>query len=88
MKNPDFMKKVFYFFDMEPKEVDEIKNHLTTYGCTECSNKNIQILRWVPSTWYVNCSECNIIYKFDFVELKAERVDVSWDHLLKIVVTP
>jgi len=85
MKNPDFMKKGF---DIESKEVDEIRNHLTTYGCTECSSKDIQILRWVPSTWYVNCPDCGIIYKFDFVELKAERIDVSWSALLKIVVTP
>lgn len=85
MKNPDFMKKGF---DIESKEVDEIRNHLTTYGCTECSNKNIKILRWVPSTWYVNCSDCNIIYKFDFGNLKAERVNVSWDELLRIAVTP
>jgi len=81
MKNSDFMKKGF---NIEVKQVDEIKNHLTTYGCTECSNKDIHILRWIPGIWYVNCLDCGIIYKFDFNELKAVRVDLSWTHLLKI----
>jgi len=83
MKNTAFMKKGF---NIEPNKVDEIKNHLTTYGCTECSNKDVQILRWVPSIWYVNCKDCGIIYKFDFGNLKAERVDVSWDYLIKTAV--
>jgi len=81
MKNPSFMKKGF---DIEEKEVREIKKHLELFGCTECCNKDVQILRWIPDVFYVNCPDCGIIYKFDFVNLRAERVDVSWDHLLKI----
>lgn len=74
------MKKGFF---MRPSEVEEIKKHLTTFGCTECCN-HIKILRWVPNVWYVNCPDCEIIYKFDFDNLKAERAEVSWDHLLRI----
>lgn len=81
MKNTAFMKKGFI---IQAKEVHEIINHLETYGCTECSNKNIQILKWIPGIMYVNCPSCEIIYKFDFNEMKAERVDVSWNELLRI----
>ena len=82
MKNADFMKKGIL---IEPGEVREIKNHLVEHGCTECGN-HVQLLRWVPEIWYVNCPDCGIIYKFDFVSGRAERLDVSitWASLLKI----
>ena len=81
MKNPSLRKG----FDIEERKKLRNKKHLELFGCTECAAiKTFKFFGGSPDVFYVNCPDCGIIYKFDFVNLRAERVDVSWDHLLKI----